>query len=89
MSMRGPGWLYLSGPWYLTAGYGEQAKFTTAVPTPSKIFATNWMVRFGRVLGRSDQRWFHSGRCRQASQLFKLGVGYQVTSALNVGTIST
>ena len=77
---------YRTGPWYLTAGYGlNKAKFTTAGANPIQnirnqldgaILGVFWagQTNGGFIPGDADKR-----------QLFKLGVGYQVTSALNVG----
>ena len=77
---------YRTGPWYLTAGYGlNKAKFTTAGANPIQnirnqldgaILGVFWagQTSGGFIPGDADKR-----------QLFKLGVGYQVTSALNVG----
>ena len=77
---------YRTGPWYLSAGYGlNKAKFTTAGANPIQnirnqldgaILGVFWagQTNGGFIPGDADKR-----------QLFKLGVGYQVTSALNVG----
>ena len=77
---------YRTGPWYLSAGYGlNKAKFTTAGANPiqtisnqldSAILGVFWagQTNGGFIPGDADKR-----------QLFKLGVGYQVTQQLNVG----
>ena len=77
---------YRTGPWYLSAGYGlNKAKFTTAGANPiqtirnqldSAILGVFWagQTNGGFVPGDADKR-----------QLFKLGVGYQVTQQLNLG----
>lgn len=77
---------YRTGPWYLTAGYGlNKAKFTTAGANPIQkirnqldgaILGVFWagQTNGGFIPGDADKR-----------QLFKLGVGYQVTQQLNVG----
>lgn len=77
---------YRTGPWYLTAGYGlNKAKFTTAGANPIQnirnqldgaILGVFWagQTNGGFIPGDADKR-----------QLFKLGVGYQVTQQLNLG----
>ena len=77
---------YRTGPWYLSAGYGlNKAKFTTAGANPIQkirnqldgaILGVFWagQTNGGFVPGDADKR-----------QLFKLGVGYQVTQQLNLG----
>lgn len=77
---------YRTGPWYLTAGYGlNKAKFTTAGANPIQnirnqldgaILGVFWagQTNGGFIQGDADKR-----------QLFKLGVGYQVTQQLNLG----
>ncbi|WP_367066138.1 porin [Oryzisolibacter sp. LB2S] len=76
---------YRTGPWYMTAGYGlNKAKFATV--TSPAIGLANAVD--GAILGAfwsgSTNGGFLPGDTNKR-QLLKLGVGYQLTSQLNLG----
>ena len=82
---------YRTGPWYLSAGYGlNKAKFTAAGANPIQtirkqldgaILGVFWagQTNGGFVPG------VPGGDMADKRQLFKIGVGYQVTPQLNLG----
>lgn len=76
---------YRTGPWYLSAGYGlNKAKYTTA---------TNAVQGFRNAVDGAILNVFWTGASNggflagdaNKRQLFKLGVGYQATTQLNLG----
>lgn len=73
------------GPWYFNTGYGvNKAKFATV---------TNAIVGFRNAVDRAILGQFWAGQTNggfqpgdaDKRQLFKLGMGYQLTSQLNLG----
>ena len=78
---------YRTGPWYFSTGYGlNKAKFT-ATANPLSVQARRNALD-GAILGQfwsgQTNGGFQPGDANKR-QLFKIGVGYQVTSQLNVG----
>ncbi|RKJ98466.1 porin [Alicycliphilus denitrificans] len=76
---------YRTGPWYLTAGYGlNKAKF--AAVTSPLVALRNGVD--GAILGQfwsgQTNGGFQPGDANKR-QLFKVGVGYQMTTQLNLG----
>lgn len=76
---------YRTGPWYFNTGYGvNKAKFATV---------TNAIVGFRNAVDRAILGQFWAGQTNggfqpgdaDKRQLFKLGMGYQLTSQLNLG----
>ena len=78
---------YKTGPWYFNAGYGlNKAKFDTPTSATSPVVVRNAFDRalLGAYWSGQTNGGFLPGDADKR-QMFKLGVGYQVTSALNVG----
>ena len=76
---------YRTGPWYLTAGYGlNKAKYATVT---SPVVGFRNLVD-GAILGQfwsgQSNGGFQPGDANKR-QLFKVGVGYQATTQLNLG----
>ena len=78
---------YRTGPWYLTAGYGlNKAKFTTTANPLSVQARRNALdgAILGQFWGGQTNGGFQPGDANKR-QLFKIGVGYQITPQLNLG----
>ena len=78
---------YRTGPWYFSTGYGlNKAKFTTAVNPVSVQARRNALdtAILGAFWSGQTNGGFLPGDANKR-QLFKIGVGYQITPALNLG----
>lgn len=76
---------YRTGPWYLAAGYGlNKAKFAAVTSPVMGLRNAVDGVILGQSWGGQTSGGFQPGDADKR-QLFKLGVGYQMTTQLNLG----
>ena len=81
---------YRTGPWYLSAGYGlNKAKYTAATNTIQRLRYTVDGYIMNTFWTGASNGGFVAGvpgvDMADKRQLFKIGVGYQVTPQLNLG----
>ena len=76
---------YRTGPWYLTTGYAlNKAKFATVTSPAVALGNAVDGGLLGQFWGGQTNGGFQPGDANKR-QLFKIGVGYQLTSQLNLG----
>ena len=76
---------YRTGPWYLTAGYGQnKAKYATVTSPIVGLRNAVDAAILGVFWSGQTNGGFQPGDANKR-QLFKVGVGYQLTSQLNLG----
>lgn len=76
---------YRTGPWYLAAGYGlNKAKFATVTSPAVALANAVDAAILGQFWAGQTNGGFQPGDANKR-QLLKLGVGYQLTSQLNLG----
>ena len=76
---------YRTGPWYFNTGYGlNKAKYETVTSTLQGFRNGVDRALLGQFWAGQSNGGFHPGDADKR-QLFKVGVGYQLTPQLNLG----